>query len=52
MQTDYTPAQRETYHGIICTGQAALRRWSPTNPMRAAVERQIEDARRVLGIPA
>lgn len=50
MTTTLTPSQRETYHGIIVTCQAALRRWSPTNPMRASVERQLEDARRVLGI--
>lgn len=50
MQTQLTPAQRESYHGIICSGQAALRRWSPSNPMRSVIERQIDDARRSLGI--
>jgi hypothetical protein len=49
MQT-LTQSQRESYHDIICSGQAALRRWSPTNPMRRVIERQIADARRVLGI--
>ena len=45
-----TDTQRQALHDIICSGQAALRRWSASNPMRPVVERQIADARRLLGI--
>lgn len=51
MQTvPLTTDQRQRYHDIICSGQQALRRWSLSNPMRPVIERQTEDARRVLGI--
>lgn len=51
MQT-LTASQSAAYRSIIERGEAALARWSATNPMRASIERQVADARRVLGLSA
>lgn len=40
-----TPHQRKSYAHIISTGEASLARISPRNPMRATIQRNIDDAR-------
>lgn len=48
MATALTDFQARSYQLIVAKGEAALARWSATNPMRASVERQVADARKVL----
>ncbi len=43
--TKLTETQKASYERIIASGEAVLARWSASNPMRAAVERQVADAR-------
>lgn len=40
-----TETQKASYERIVASGEAVLARWSPTNPMRPTIERQVVDAR-------
>ena len=45
-----TETQKASYERIVASGEAALARWSPTNPMRPSIERQVADARAQLAV--
>lgn len=40
-----TADERNSYEHVIRVGEQALARWSPTNPARGWVERNVADAR-------
>ena len=46
--TSLTQSQRQAYEGIVARCESVLARWSPSNPMRPSIERQLADARRQL----
>ncbi len=43
-----TETQKASYERIVASGEAALARWSASNPMRASIERQVAEARAIL----
>ncbi len=50
--TKLSQYQRDAYSRIIQTGEAAMARWSRSNPLYARIEANVADARAKLGASA